>query len=154
MKVLYSLSLFAALLLCHVSPATAQLEEPDTVTYKVRATSGEFPYFPEVGSQPFEYTVDRYCEYCVIRIGGMTLSGKYTGDMFNRACEAIVPLSNGQSLRVVSTAGGHLDVHDGRSGGLLVRFSSGALKPPRDADSRQIEEYILLCIEAGMYPEF
>lgn len=153
MKVIH-LVLFAATLLLQLDNVAAQENPIDTSTYKVHATSGEFPYYPEVGLETFEYSVDMYCDYCVIRIGGFTMPGQYTGGMFDRACEAKMYLSNGESLRVVSTSGGHLEVHDGRSNSLLVRFSASFMKPPADADVRQLEEYVMMCYEMGMYPQF
>jgi hypothetical protein len=154
MKSIRFLLLAAALLFGQTSLVAAQDKPIDTSTYKVHATSGEFPYFPEVGFEAFEYSVDMYCEYCVIRIGRFSMTGQYTGGLFDRACEAKLFLSNGESLRVVSTAGGHLDVYDGRSNALLVRFSASFLKPPADANLQQLEEYMTMCIDMGMYPQF
>ena len=133
--------------------AAAQDQPFDVLRFKVRATSGEPPYFPEVGLTPFEYSVELYCEYCVIVVGKFRMTGVYTGDMINRSCEATVPLSNGTSVRVVSTSGGHLQTYDGQTGALLVNFSASALRPPQDATARQLEEYFAFCVETGTLPQ-
>ena len=132
--------------------AHAQPTGPIVSTYRVRATSGSLPYFPEVGRQAFEYSVGYSCESCYIEVGGVTFPGQVGGSPFGPECTAIIPFPNGESIRLVSTTGGHLQAFDGRSGALMVNFSASALLPPKDASLRELEEYLQFCFESGIYP--
>ncbi len=150
------LALLSALLLGSVSLASAQEVPLFESTYRVGAQSGEMPYFPTVGTQRFSYTVEHYCEYCVIVVGGLRMPGKYTPSRefpLGKNCEATLYFPSGP-LRVVATALGHLDVFAGASQTALVHFGASGMLPPADPASTTSVELSRMCFELGLPSQF
>lgn len=124
--------------------------------FKVKASGGSAPYYPEVSFGSFEYSVEYYCDgACVIKVGGLSIPGRITGDDWNKACEATLShYPSGLTSKIVSTAGGHLEVYDNTSGRLSVRFSAASLLPPENPTSDQLMEYYQFCIDSQIMPSF
>ncbi len=122
--------------------------------YTVSATGGDPVYFHELGGQFFDYSVDHYCGYCVLRVGGLSIPGNYAGV----GCEAKLVLSSGVVLHIGSDSySGALVVRDGQSGNLVVRFETGQeyIYPPLDyypdAELRGYEAWVMMCIDQFLF---
>jgi len=151
------LALLSVSLLGFVSGSAAQEIPASVEKYHVGAQRGEPPYYPTVGTERFDYSVEHYCGYCVIVVGGLHMFGQFIRSKefpLGYDCEATLYSQSGP-LRVVARVQGHLDVYAGASQNPLVRFgASGMLPPPTDPESTPSVEISRLCYELGLPPRF